>query len=113
VEESIPKRGRITTKVSNKKFWNNPNSKITKDYVERLKKVIASQNDLYNKEIAEILEDQTGIKLAESTICKMRNKLNITVKTKSFSFVEADTERSRAQKDYFLREHRTNISLLH
>jgi transposase len=112
-KKQFQNEGRKTVKVSNRNFWNNPNSKVTKDYVKRLKKVIALQYDIYDKEIPEILEDKTGIKFAESKICKLRNKLNITVKIKSFSFVEADTERSRAQKDHFLREHRTKISPLH
>jgi hypothetical protein len=61
VEETVQNEGRTTPNIFNRKFIDNPFSKITKYYVEGLKKVIASQNDLYGKEIAEILDDQPVI----------------------------------------------------
>lgn len=69
-------------KQQNKEVWNRNNSKITEDYVKRLKSKLDHQNDLTAIELRKQLELETGIDITEGRIYQILKKNKITNKKK-------------------------------
>jgi transposase len=72
----------IESKISKRNMYNNPNSKYTEEYCEKLKLFVKEKDDLTNDEYIKEMEEKTGIKLSESSMSRLMRKLNITAKKK-------------------------------
>lgn len=71
---------RTTGDVSPRPHGGGMPSKLNASHIDALKAIVAENNDATLEELAELLEQRTGLKVSPSTICRQLQKLNLTLK---------------------------------
>ena len=56
---------------------------VNPTHIEALKVIVLRHNDATLKELAVLLEQETGLKVSPSTICRQLQKLGLTLKKNS------------------------------
>ena len=97
--DSIHHHGRDYT------FTTGPNAKITPEYLKLLEEFVAEEDYSYNSELIEKLFKKTGIKLSESAICKLKQKIDITKKVFTPSYPEEENPKNIEKLKIWQEEH--------
>jgi len=95
----------LNPKIVNRKGYLNPHAKVTKSYLEKIKKIATENNHLNQKQLSKKMEEKTGIKVSPSDICKIEKNLNLTKKKYSTTYSESNSDVNQFRKTKYLKEH--------
>jgi transposase len=79
---SLLQQWRETGNLSPRPHGGGKPSKLNPAHIEALKTIVLRHNDATLKELAVLLEQETGLKVSPSTICRQLQKLGLTLKKK-------------------------------
>jgi transposase len=80
--EKILKQHRETGSVAAKKRLNQTPTKLNDEQLKVLEQLVEENNDATLEELRDLLEQKTGVRIGRSTVDRMLNKLDLTVKKK-------------------------------
>jgi transposase len=73
----------LNDKPRKTEMWNQRNSKVTEEYLEKLKTKLEDQNDLSASELSRQLLSETGIEITERRVQQIEKELNLKHKAKT------------------------------
>lgn len=80
-------------------------AKVTPEYVKNIQELLHQQNDLFDYEIADELEQETGISITPQRVQQLRKKFKITRKLKQKRYAERNTPQHIEYLKYFRKIH--------
>jgi transposase len=85
--------------------WNQRNSKVTEDYLKKLKSKLKHQNDLTAFELRSQLFSETGIDITERRVKQILKDLGYTKKRKTLLYEDADLPINQQRTKNFVHSH--------
>ena len=76
-------------------------SKINNEQIVDLVEIIEENNDATLVELCELLSEKVGVKVSKSTMGRITNKLNYTLKKKTLSATEKKTDRVQKKREEY------------
>jgi transposase len=100
-------RVELIDKKRKSEMWNQRNSKVTEEYLKKLKSKVENQNDLTVVELRSQLLSETGIDITERRIQQILKDLKFIKKRKTLLYEDADLPINQQRTKNFVHSHDT------